>query len=367
MPGKSLNNGLGRYDRAHARNQAAYARAIDRLFREVIREAAQVGVSLKAIFKADKPLSFTDYPVVNRKIENLIHGLYEGLTLVVVNGIQSEYTLANNKNNELCRMVFAGKYGKLTKEEERKYYKNGYKAAAAFKNRKENGLGLSDKVWKIVEPYKSELEAGLDIGLRSGCSADEMSRDLRSYLRDPHRLYRRVRDEHGDLQLSRNAQAFHPGRGVYRSSYKNARRLTATETNMAYRTAEWERWQKMDFVIGIRIETSKTNHHEADICDSLAGDYPKQFKWVGWHPHCRCMQTPIMKKDALLADEGEEVQDEKTPDGLPPKFERWVDDNKERLARAKSEPYFIRDNRDLIAEAKKRGGQTDRKGKREQP
>ena len=28
------------------------------------------------------------------------------------------------------------------------------------------------------------------------------------------------------------AQAFHPGHGVYRSSYKNALRLAATETNM---------------------------------------------------------------------------------------------------------------------------------------
>ena len=80
---------------------------------------------------------------------------------------------------------------------------------------------------------------------------------------------------------------------------------------MAYRTAEYERWQKMDFVVGIRIETSQTNHPAADICDTLAGDYPKNFKWVGWHPHCRCFQTPIIRKSDLLADEGETVQEEK--------------------------------------------------------
>ena len=41
-------------------------------------------------------------------------------------------------------------------------------------------------------------------------------------------------------------------RGVYRSSYNNARRLAATETNIAYRTADHLRWQQMDFVISLR-------------------------------------------------------------------------------------------------------------------
>lgn len=113
---------------------------------------------------------------------------------------------------------------------------------------------------------------------------------------------------------------------------------------MAYRTAEYERWQKMDFVVGIRIETSQTNHPVADICDTLAGDYPKNFKWVGWHPHCRCIQTPLIRKSGLLADEGETVQEEKAVEKLPPQFEKWMDDNGERIARAKSVPYFLKDN-----------------------
>lgn len=341
MPGETPFDG---YNRSHISNQAAYARKIDRLYREVIREVALYAISLKAVFKGNKPLSFTDYPSINRKVDNLVKGLYDGLMLVVVNGIRSEYTLANNRCNELCRMVYGDKNGKLTKEQERKYYKNGDKAAEAFAKRKDNGMGLSDRVWKLVEPYKSELEAGVDIGLRRGRSADELSRDLRSYLKDPHKLFRRVRDEHGQLQLSKNAKAYHPGRGVYRSSYRNARRLTATETNMAYRTAEYERWQKMEFVVGIRIETSQTNHPVADICDTLAGDYPKNFKWVGWHPHCRCIQTPIIRKSGLLADEGETVQEEKAVETLPPQFEKWMDDNGERIARAKSVPYFLKDN-----------------------
>ena len=63
----------------------------------------------------------------------------------------------------------------------------------------------------------------------------------------------------GKLALSKNAKAFHPGQGVYRSSYKNAMRLTRTETNAAYRLADQDRWQRMDFVVGMRVHKSK-NH-----------------------------------------------------------------------------------------------------------
>ena len=76
-----------------------------------------------------------------------------------------------------------------------------------------------------------------------------MSRDVRRYLRNPDKLFRRVRDKHGNLRLSKAAKAYHPGRGVYRSSYRNALRLTATENNMAYRTADHLRWQQQPFVV----------------------------------------------------------------------------------------------------------------------
>ena len=34
-----------------------------------------------------------------------------------------------------------------------------------------------------------------------------------------------------------------------------------------------------------------------DICDELQGRYPKDFKFTGWHPHCRCYATTIFKTD----------------------------------------------------------------------
>ena len=125
-----------------------------------------------------------------------------------------------------------------------------------FESNSQQGLNLSNRVWRYAEQFKEEIEMGLDIGIRSGRSADALSRDLRQYLQQPDKLFRRVRDEHGQLQLSKRAKAYHPGQGVYRSSYKNARRLAATEANIAYRTSDHLRWQQLDFVVGIEIHLS---------------------------------------------------------------------------------------------------------------
>ena len=224
-------------------------------------------------------------------------------------------------------------------------------------------------MWNYTNQFKEEIEAGLDLGIRTGKSADELSRDLRMFLKYPDKLFRMVRDEHGELKLSKNAAAFHPGQGVYRSSYKNARRLAVTECNMAYRSSDHLRWQQMDFVVGIEIEPSDTNHPVPDICDDLKGKYPKDFKWTGWHPHCRCHATPILKsEDEVIEDNnriirGEEVspdsvntvlgidhptgQKGQVSDGLQ-RFNSWIEDNRERAKGWASMPYFVRDNPNYV-------------------
>lgn len=341
---------MNKYDSQHWRNQAAYEHQIDAIYRTAAKEAAALGVSIKD-FNPDRLFSFSDYPNTRKKIEKLLNDLQSGVTAVIVNGIRSEWTLANNKNDELARQVFGDSVGKLTKELERRYFSTNGAAREAFIKRKTDGLGLSDRVWKYTNQFKEEIELGLDLGIRSGRSADELSRDLRSYLQHPDKLFRRVRNKHGQLVLSQRARAYHPGRGVYRSSYKNARRLAATETNIAYRTADYERWQQLDFVVGIEIKLSN-NHPEPDICDDLKGRYPKDFKFTGWHPHCRChVETVLKTPDELIADNRRIMEGGKptetsvnTVADVPQAFTDWVEANRERMTAAKSLPYFIRDN-----------------------
>ena len=97
-----------------------------------------------------------------------------------MNGIRSEWTLANNKNSELARQVFGDNVGKLTQEQYRRYFSTNDNAREAFEKRKVNGLNLSDRVWRYTDQVKAEIELGVDVGIRNGLSADELSRDLRN-------------------------------------------------------------------------------------------------------------------------------------------------------------------------------------------
>jgi flavodoxin len=229
-------------------------------------------------------------------------------------------------------------------------------------------------VWRYTGQFKEELEMALDLGLRDGLSADELSREVRKYLNNPNMLFRRVRDEHGVLHLSKRAKAYHPGQGVYRSSYKNARRLTATETNMAYRTADYNAYQAQNFVVGIRIMLS--NNHTLngepffDICDNLSapngstatkgkGCYPKDFKFTGWHPLCRCFVQSIHKTKEELREDRRRKREGLPPlppeqsanyvGDVPDEFKAWVKNNGARIVRSQSLPYFMQDNPKIVA------------------
>lgn len=204
----------------------------------------------------------------------------------------------------------------------------------------------------------------LDLGISQGKDAHALSRDVKKYLQHPDMLFRRVRDKSGVLHLSKRAKDYHPGRGVYRSSAKNALRLAATETNIAYRSADHANAVASPWVVGVRVVLS--NNHTCkdskgkprpftDICDTLAGDYPKGFKFTGWHPNCRCHVEYILKTPAeVQADTRRMLRGEQPIEAnasrnyvgkLPRAFTDWSEQNKERVFNAKSKPYFIQDNK----------------------
>ncbi len=345
------------YERQHIINLARYGKAIDDIFKTAVAEAAQIGALLdNGSFDPSHLFTFKDYPLTQAQMQKVLKRLYQRLEVAITNGIEIEWELANSKEDALVERVFGKNASLLPSEYKRRYFTNNEEARQTFLSRKEQGLSLSQRVWNYVQGFKQEIELGIDDCLRQGLDADAMSRKLRNFLRYPDKLFRRVRDEHGNLVLSKNATAFHPGQGVYRSSYKNARRLAVTETNMAYRTADYERMQHLDFVVGIEVRLS--NNHTCngvtlfDICDTLKGRYPKDFKFVGWHPHCRCHVIQIVKTEEELMDEVRNVlrgeptstESKNRVADVPDQFKEWVKDNENRIANARSIPYFLRDN-----------------------
>ena len=339
------------YDRKHLKNLLRRAKDIGSLFNDAARDGARIGEAT-GYTDPNGEFAFDNFPSVKQRVDELFKGLHDQLLLTVTDGNREEWLLSAAKNDALIESKYSRAVKKFAERAEA-WAEPHLEALEQFNKRKERGMNLSDRVWKLTDQFKGELELALEMGLGDGKSAAALSRDVREYLNEPHKLFRRVRNEKGQFRLSKAAAAYHPGQGVYRSSYKNALRLTATENNIAYRTADHERWNDLDFVIGIEIMLSN-NHPVEDICDEMCGLYPKTFKFVGWHPFCRCIAIPkLADEDEFIARQQALIDGEDVPQGgyaeevteMPQCFTNWVQDNAERIETAKSTPYFIADNR----------------------
>lgn len=328
------------YDRQHLKHLAAMDRRIDQLFDETLKRLASYGIFLDKPL-GEQPFSFSDYPEVQQIINGIFEEFRKSVEVVITKGLEWEDNLSASKATDI-----ASRYGVAVAQQRSQ-------AVAGFAQRKVGGLNLSERVWNITDTFHKEVETAMDIALRDGTPANRLATDIKQYLKHPDKLFRRVRDEHGQLQLSKRAKVFHPGAGVYRSSYKNARRLAVTETNMAYHKADNERWRQLDFVLGYEVQVSGTNPNICPLCMELAGKYPKEFEFVGWHPHCRCHAVPIMEDiDSFQARQEALLRGERIPATgqvtAPPKnFIDHLKDNSERLQRANKAgtlPYFVRDN-----------------------
>lgn len=342
---------IATYDEKHKQNLAKRAKKVSSLYDAAVKRLTQAAAP--SLFDADKEqeFHFEDFPALNREMDALMQDLYSSLQTNIEDGDEESWTLSNTKNDAMVDSIIGKK--QLPAKTVKAWKHPHLEALGAFISRKEAGMNLSKRVWNITQQFKNEMELALELGMGEGKSAAELSRDIRKYLQYPDKLFRRVRDKSGALRLSKTAAAFHPGRGVYRSSYKNALRMTATENNIAYRTADHNRWQAIPFVLGIEIHISN-NHPTEDICDIFDGKrFPKDFKFTGWHPWCRCYAVSVLasqeEMDAYTTAlmNGEDVSHWKFSgqvEKMPKEFTKWMKDNQQRIANATSMPYFIKDN-----------------------
>jgi hypothetical protein len=330
-----------------------------------------------------KPFSFAEYGYTD-EVQPILRRMYSQTYQTIRGGIQTEWMLAAENNDELVKSIFGEQ--SISDPHFAKYFLRNKEAMDAFFARKKEGLNLSQNVWKYTGQFKGELENTLDLAIGEGTPANQLAARVKEYLNDPDRWYRRFRikigeDEDGNPIYGRkwkrrifnqedgiyqwiddDPRDYHPGRGVYRSSARNAQRLARTETNIAYRASDYERWAQLDFVVGIEIKVSK-NHPDPDICDDLQGKYPKDFKWTGWHPNCRCYMIPVLATedeafdiaDKLASeDDPGSVHSENTVDDVPDGFKKWIQDPKtqERMEKARERgtlPYWVRDNEKYVA------------------
>lgn len=324
---------------------AKYVMLVESIYEDLNLEAAKIVGITDFTIDSDRPFMWSDYPQTRKRIRDLQERFVEDIGAVIYSGTSEEWKNSNEVQDLLANKVLQTYGATIGKEKYEILYQPNNDALKAFQQRKDKGFTISDKLWNQSTLYKQELEEAISCAIQKGTSAIILSKQISKYLLDFPQLQKDYKERFGKASRSMDCE--------YRSI-----RLAASEINMAYRQAENLRWQQMDFVVGYEIKLS--NNHTCngkpfqDICDILAGKYPKDFQWTGWHPLCRCYKIPILKteeefwewdgrSEATTASVNE-VKD------VPDAFKKWVLDNQERISTAKKRntlPYFLRDNKSV--------------------
>lgn len=318
--------------RAHSIRLARYAGRVQAVYDTLNKEVAKM--VLRTGYDGSEPFHFSDYPSTKRKFEEIRAQFVSDLRSEIYSGTSEEW-----KESNLVQDLLADKalkfYGvRKGGKKHRVYYQTNSDALKAFQKRKDDGLNLSQKLWNQSSDYQNEMEYCLSSAIEKGTSAVKLSKKLSKYLSDFDKLKSDYKEKFGKAVT------------CYDCEYRSIR-LARSETNMAYRTAEQERWKQFDFVLGYEVKLTQNGMHKPDICDDLAGKYPKDFVFKGWHPNCMCYVIPILKSEEQFWGNEEVKPIDDVPDGM----KVWIKNNEKRLEEAEERrtlPYWITDNSNKI-------------------
>ena len=280
------------WEKQFMRRIQAQGSQLGRIFNEFISESSPILTRYKAVEKGGV---WARNKAIEKQLERKLQGLQAKLQSFILKETDEAWEMAAQKTDELVSGFIEGL--PLSATVRQGLFSRNLDALQAFQKRRVGNMNLSQRVWNICEQTKTNIEYYLQSGLAEGRGAAKMSQDVRQLLNNPDKRFRRIRDpETGKLKLSKPMKGYHPGQGVYRSAYKNAMRMTRTETNMAYRLSDHHRWKKIEFVKGFEVQLSPS-HPTTDICDEMVGEYPKTFVFGGWHANCYKAGTEVFTKD----------------------------------------------------------------------
>ena len=342
-------------------------RAIEQLIYTAYLQALSLPAVRRAIEQKKDDFFFESNHTANRQVERVLGAMADRLNGLLLNGIRREWEFSN----EVLEARVEAQLDPSTRDRMLRdrlridaTQRSRLASADAFVREKQrDGLNLSGRVWNLAGNAKKEIEVILQNAIKEGRRGTEIAKDLRRFLIEPNKLFRRVRNkETGALELSAAAKAYHPGQGVYRSSYKNALRMARTELKAAQCEAAWQSAQTNPLIVGweIRLSNNHTTLRDGkpcpfhDMCDELQGVYPKAFRFRGWHPHCRCEMLPIIARPSdrkelyrriFKGDAKERASwSPRAVEEVPQVFTDWVEKNRARARGWRTLPRFITDN-----------------------
>lgn len=334
------------YERQHIQRLLRQENQVKRIFDEFIRNTGQI---LTGWRMGNRENVWIRNAGLEKRVEQELINLQKNLLANIDQNTADAWGLSNRKIDDLVKSYIEGL--SVNENIQRGMFSHNEKAMQIFRSRKIGGKSVSARVWDVSQSAKDNIEFYLSSGLSTGRPSALISQDIRQLLNKPDKRFRRMRNESGKLVYSKPMADYHPGRGVYRSSYMNGMRLAVTQTNMLYRLADHERWNQLDFVLGINVQRSNSAKEPCPICDALKGKYPKGFVFPGWHPFCICVATPIMLNGEEFTDYlmTGEVAEGKFITNIPTSATKYINDHHDQFNKAPNKPIWIQDNQKYLS------------------
>jgi len=149
------------------------------------------------------------------------------------------------------------------------------------------GDTLSSRIWDGIHQSEKAIRNRIQMAVLSGESPARLSRDIRRYLIQPKTL--------------RGAEKalYHPGRGVYKSAYKNAMRVTRTEMARAYSEGTFRYGNQKQWIKGYIWRVGSGN--PCPICSDYDTTYfPKDMPPPQpAHANCLCYAEEVIDEGTI--------------------------------------------------------------------
>lgn len=199
-----------------------------------------------------------------------------------------DYTLLKKIGNSWKSAIILNEFA--SKWYTRKYYNDG--------------LSLSNRVWKYADEAAQKIQNQIALNLRLGNSALNTARQIQAtseqVIKIPKYLQRQI-----DLLKDTNIAKSVIDDYTKKTLHYNAMRVARTEINNAWKGSYKEKMDQLDFVENVKWNLSRS-HKEPCNCETYAsqdlyglgpGVYPKNavpHNGLSAHPNCLCNITTIL-------------------------------------------------------------------------
>ena len=325
----------------------AYAATLDKESRaEIEREISRLvkGISDDSYVRsllagnAYMALPVSDLRKLNRVVSKRLDEFYEKVYVITNTASSEAWRAGEQLQSKVARRKLPVKLYEALNE--RSVFAHR-KRAMEIHQLSRSAFNKSARIWKVGT--SDQIDTAIQLALANGDSADKLARDLRQYLIEPERIYKRVEiykrnakggkiigpdgkpvkvveirrrvlnEKTGKFRWVVEEDPYRPGRGIARSARVNAMRMARNEIVKAYRASQLVQLRANPTAIGYRIILSNNHTHlnakgqaipytaeDDEICDSGKGEYPLDWVWDGWHVNCRCIIIALFAPEKII-------------------------------------------------------------------